>query len=140
LLTGGRRKLKEVPSVALDIRVECQVNPSEDSAKVLRAVKNVVSNCSPEVADGRIRVASKNPEVLITIYEQIRSRRIMGVFRKVLLRNMIANSTWFYLNKQAAFVGTVSICEDESESPLGPIKITIMSNELEPVMNWLVEF
>lgn len=132
--------MKEVPSVALDIRVECQVNPSEDSAKVLRAVKNVVSNCSPEVADGRIRVASKNPEVLITIYEQIRSRRIMGVFRKVLLRNMIANSTWFYLNKQAAFVGTVSICEDESESPLGPIKITIMSNELEPVMNWLVEF
>jgi predicted RNA binding protein with dsRBD fold (UPF0201 family) len=139
LLTGGRRKLK-VPSVALDVRVECQVNPSEDPAKVLRAVKNVVSNCTPEVANGRIRVASKNPEVLITVYEQIRSRRVMGVFRKVLLRNMIANSTWFYLNKQAAFVGTVSICEDESESPLGPIKITIMSNELESVMNWLVEF
>ena len=132
--------MKEVPSVVLDIRVECQVNPSEDSAKVLRAVKNVVSNCSPEVADGRIRVASNNPEVLITIYEQIRSRRVMGVFRKVLLRNMIANSTWFYLNKQAAFVGTVSICEDESESPLGPIKITIMSKELESIMNWLVEF
>ncbi|MGH9878919.1 MAG: RNA-binding domain-containing protein, partial [Nitrososphaerales archaeon] len=101
--------MKEVPNVALDVRLECQVNPSEDPAKVLRAVKNVVSNCSPEVADGRIRVASKNPEVLITIYEQIRSRRVMGVFRKVLLRNMIANSTWFYLNKQAAFVGTVSI-------------------------------
>ena len=132
--------MKEVPNIALDIRVECQVYPSEDSAKVLRAVKNVVSNCSPEIADGRIRIATKNPEVLITIYEQIRSRRVMGVFRKVLLRNMIANSTWFYLNKQAAFVGTVSICEEESESPLGPIKITIKSNELESLMNWLVEF
>ena len=132
--------MKEVPDVALDIRVDCQVYPSEDPTKVLRAVKNVVSNSSPEVADERIRVASKNPEILSTIFEQIRSRRVMGVFRKVLLRNMIANSTWFYLNKQAAFVGTVSICEDESESPLGPIKITIMSNELESVMNWLVEF
>ncbi len=132
--------MKQAPDFVADIRIECQVYPSEDPAKVLRAVKNVVSNCSPEVADGRIRIASKNPELLITIYEQIRSRRVMGVFRKVLLSNMIANSTWFYLNKQAAFVGTVSICEDESESPLGPIKITIMSNELESVMNWLVEF
>ncbi len=132
--------MKQVPDFALDIRIECQVYPSEDPAKVVRAVKNVVSNCSPELLDGRVRVASKNPEVLITIYEQIRSRRVMGVFRKVLLRNMIANTTWFYLNKQAAFVGTVSICEEESESPLGPIKITIMSNELESVMNWLAEF
>ena len=131
--------MKEVPDIAVDIRIECQVYPSEDPAKVLRAVKNVISNCSPELADSRVRVVTKNPEVLSIIYEQVRSRRVMGVFRKVLLNNMIANSTWFYLNKQAAYAGTVSVCEEESESPLGPIKVTMASNQLESVINWLVE-
>jgi len=131
--------LKEVPDIAVDIRVECQVYPSEDPAKVIRAIKNVVSNCSPELVDSMLRVVTKNLEVLSTIYEQVRSRRVMGVFRKVLLNNMIANSTWFYLNKQAAYVGTVSVCEDESESPLGPIKVTMTSEELESVINWLIQ-
>jgi len=131
--------LKAVPDISLDIRVECQVYPSEDPAKVIRAVKNVISNCSPELIDSRVRVVAKNPEALSIIYEQARSRRVMGVFKKVLLNNMISNSTWFYLNKQAAYVGTVSICEEESESPLGPIKITMTSNELESVINWLIQ-
>jgi len=131
--------LKEVPDIAVDIRIECQVYPSEDPAKVVRAVKNVISNCSPELVDSRVRVVTKNPEALSTIYEKVRSRRIMGVFRKVLLNNMIANSTWFYLNKQAAYAGTVSICEEEFESPLGPIKVTMTSNELESVIDWLVQ-
>ena len=131
--------MKEVPDIAVDIRVECQVYPSEDPAKVIRAIKNVVSNCSPELVDSMLRVVTKNLEVLSTIYEQVRSRRVMGVFRKVLLNNMIANSTWFYLNKQAAYVGTVSVCEDESESPLGPIKVTMTSEELESVINWLIQ-
>jgi predicted RNA binding protein with dsRBD fold (UPF0201 family) len=52
---------------------------------------------------------------------------------------MIGNSTWFYLNKQAAFVGIVSICEEESESPLGPIKVTLRSSDLESVINWLIQ-
>jgi len=131
--------LKGVPDIAVDIRIECQVYPSEDPAKVVRAVKNVISNCSPELVDSRVRIVTKNPEALGIIYEQVRSRRVMGVFRKVLLNNMIANSTWFYLNKQAAYAGIVSICEEESESPLGPIKVTITSKELESVINWLVQ-
>ena len=131
--------MKGVPDIAVDIRIECQVYPSEDPAKVVRAVKNVISNCSPELVDSRVRIVTKNPEALGIIYEQVRSRRVMGVFRKVLLNNMIANSTWFYLNKQAAYAGIVSICEEESESPLGPIKVTITSKELESVINWLVQ-
>jgi len=131
--------LKEAPNIPVDIRIECPVHPSEDPSKVVRAVKNVISNCSPEPMNGRIQVASKNHELLDIIYEQIRSRRVLGVFRKVLLNNMIGNSTWFYLNKQAAYVGIVSICEEESESPLGPIQVTLWSSDLESVINWLIE-
>ncbi len=131
--------MKGVPDISVDIRVECQVNPSEDPAKVARSVKNVISNTSPELKDSMVRVVTKNPASLSIIYEQVRSRRIMSVFRKALLNNMIANSTWFYLNKQAAYVGTVSICEEESESPLGPIKVTLTSNKLESLIDWLVQ-
>lgn len=131
--------MKETPDTPVDIRIECQVRPSEDPSKVVRAVKNVISNCSPEPLDARIQVSSKNLAFLDIIYEQIRSRRVLGVFRKVLLNNMIGNSTWFYLNKQAAFVGIVSICEEESESPLGPIKVTLRSSDLESVINWLIQ-
>lgn len=130
--------MKGVPEVPVEIRVECDVYPSEDPAKVVRAAKNVIGNCSPELIDGRLRVLTKNLETLSTIYEQVRSRRILGVFSKVLMRNMQGNSTWFYLNKQAAYAGTVSICEEESESPLGPIKVTIASDRLEAVVDWLM--
>lgn len=131
--------MKEAPDTPVDIRIECQVHHSEDPSKVVRAVKNVINNCSPEPLNGRIQVLSKNLAFLDIIYEQIRSRRVMGVFRKALLNNMTGNSTWFYLNKQAAYVGIVSICEEESESPLGPIKVTLRSSDLESVINWLIE-
>jgi predicted RNA binding protein with dsRBD fold (UPF0201 family) len=130
--------LKKAPEVSVQIRAECHVYPSEDSAKVIRAVANVINNCAPKLTDSKVLAESKNPESLSTIYEHARSRAILGVFRRVLEDNVIANSTWFYLNKQAAYVGIISICEEEAESPLGPIKITITSSQLQSIINWLV--
>ena len=130
--------MKKAPDVSLDIRAECNVYPSEDSDKVIKAVKNILNNCTATLTDSKILAVSKNPESLSKLYEHARSRAILGVFRRVLEDNAIANSTWFYLNKQAAYAGIVSICEEESESPLGPIKITITSNQLQLIINWLV--
>ncbi|MFQ5941166.1 MAG: RNA-binding domain-containing protein [Nitrososphaerales archaeon] len=130
--------MKKAPDIELDIRAECRVYPSEDSAKVIVAVKNILSNCVTELTDSKILAVSKNPESLSKIYQHARSRAILGVFRRVLEHNTIGNSTWFYLNKQAAFVGIVSICEEESESPLGPIKVTLTSTQLQLIINWLV--
>jgi predicted RNA binding protein with dsRBD fold (UPF0201 family) len=41
------------------------------------------------------------------------------------------------LNKQAAAAGIVVIIEDESESPLGPIRITMVCDELDVLIDWL---
>jgi hypothetical protein len=41
------------------------------------------------------------------------------------------------LNKQAAVAGIVVIIEDESESPLGPIRVTIVCDELDNLIDWL---
>jgi predicted RNA binding protein with dsRBD fold (UPF0201 family) len=55
----------------------------------------------------------------------------------MLLVNRIGNTTWFLLNKQAAVAGSVVIIENEQESPLGPITVTIDCEELDAVVDWL---
>ncbi len=53
-------------------------------------------------------------------------------------KNLTNNSTWFYLNKQAAYADKIAICEESDESPLGPIKIVLSSNNIERIIEWLV--
>ncbi|MCH8022698.1 MAG: hypothetical protein IH932_03020, partial [Thaumarchaeota archaeon] len=45
--------------------------------------------------------------------------------------------THLFLNKQAAFVGTLVLCEDQAESPLGPIEMTIETKNLDSMIDWL---
>ena len=47
---------------------------------------------------------------------------------------MAENSTWFYLNKQAAFVDVVALCNEADESALGPIKSVLNSNNIEEII------
>jgi predicted RNA binding protein with dsRBD fold (UPF0201 family) len=61
----------------------------------------------------------------------------MGVLRRMLIDNRISNTTWFLLNKQAAAAGIVVVIEDESESPLGPIRVKVVSDELDKIIEWL---
>ena len=50
------------------------------------------------------------------------------------INNSDNDSTWFYLNKQAAFVNTVALCSEANESSLGPIKVVLRSNDIEQVI------
>ena len=52
-------------------------------------------------------------------------------------KNLTNTSTWFYLNKQAAFANNVALCDEADESPLGPIKLILESNQIEQIMDWL---
>ncbi len=122
----------------LSITAECRVFLSEDSGKVINAVKNILVDCEPTIIDNKVLAESKKVKSLAKIYEHVRSRAILGVFRRILEYNTFLSSTWFNLNKQAAYAGIVSICEEESESPLGPIRITITSNQLPLIINWLI--
>jgi|TARA_Y100000815_G_scaffold61902_1_gene50225 predicted RNA binding protein with dsRBD fold (UPF0201 family) len=51
---------------------------------------------------------------------------------------MAKDSTWFYLNKQAAFANVIALCDEADESPLGPIKVVLHSKNIEDVIDWLV--
>jgi hypothetical protein len=81
---------------------------------------------------------SNNYESLMRIYETMRSRKSKSAYRRLLMRNMTNNSTWFYLNKQAAFANVIALCDGADESPLGPIKVVLHSKNIEDVIGWLV--
>lgn len=123
---------------AIEIKIEASVKPSESPEKVTAAIANMI-DCSPEFRYGSLIVGkSYGPESLRTIYEQIRSRSAMGVLRRILNYNLLGNTTYFLLNKQAAYAGTVVVIDDEQESPLGPIRVTLDCLEMDYVIDWLV--
>jgi len=122
----------------LKIIVEAQVNPSEDANKVKIAIQNLIKQIEPDFSQKDKIIASTNDEKsLYLIYEQIRAKQIFAVARRFLLANMAQDSTYLILNKQAAFMGGLNICEEESESPLGPIKLIIQSPYINEFIDWL---
>lgn len=122
----------------VELKVEVAVNPSESPERVKTAVANVIQ-CSPEFRYGnKVIGKSLGSESLCTIYEQIRCRSAMAVLRRILLINRVADSTWFFLNKQAAATGILVVIEDEQESPLGPVKVTVNCEEIDALIDWLV--
>jgi|TARA_B100001750_G_C15060517_1_gene376081 predicted RNA binding protein with dsRBD fold (UPF0201 family) len=114
------------------------INTSEDVNKVRTAVSNVLTDMDEKITDTSLVVNSNNYESLAKIYETMRSRRSKSAYRRHLMRNIVKDTTWFYLNKQAAFSNVVALCDEADESPLGPIKVVLRSKNIEAVIDWLV--
>ena len=106
--------------------------------KVRTAVSNILTDIDEKMTDDTLVANSTNYESLSKIYETMRSRRTKSAYRRHLMRNMTEDSTWFYLNKQAAFANVITLCDEEDQSPLGPIKVVLHSKNIEDVIDWLV--
>jgi predicted RNA binding protein with dsRBD fold (UPF0201 family) len=116
--------------------VQTYVNPSEESEKVLVSIKNIFPGSKFIVKDNKIYFSFEKIDELKKIKEQVKSRATLAVLKKVLYNNQKLNRTFFLLNKQAAYSGVVAIVEEEEESPLGPIKITIKNQDIEEIIRW----
>ena len=127
----------KLPDLSCKIEVYAAVNPSEDPEKVKTAVSNVMPDANLQYKDGSIKAVSGNLESLSKIQEIIRKRKVNRVYRRQMRFNTKGETTWFYLNKQAAFVDMLAICDEAEESPMGPIKVILHSRKLEDVVNWL---
>lgn len=128
----------KIPDFNCKIDVYCTINPSEDQTKVEQAISNILPDIEIQINDDSLKATSQNLETLSNIFEVIYSHKIQRVYRRFLNNNLRNNSTWFYLNKQAAFSNTVSLCDEAEESPLGPIKIVLTSKNIEDIIDWLV--
>ena len=107
------------------ISVYCTINESEDVNKVRTAVSNILTDMDEKITDNSLAANSSNYESLTKIYETMRTRKTKSAYRHHLMRNMSQDSTWFYLNKQAAFANVITLCDEEDQSPLGPIKVIL---------------
>ena len=120
------------------ISIYCTINESEDTNKVRTAVSNILTDIDEKITDNSLVANSNNYESLTKIYETMRTRKTKSAYRRHLMRNMTEDSTWFYLNKQAAFANVIALCDEEDQSPLGPIKVVLHSKNIEDVIDWLV--
>lgn len=128
----------KLPNFSCTIDAYCTINPSEDQTKVEQAISNVLPEIEIQVNGNSIKATSQNLETLSNIYEVIHSRKTQRVYRRFLNNNLRDDSTWFYLNKQAAFSNSIAMCDEADESPLGPIKVILTSKNIEEVIEWLV--
>ncbi len=116
------------------IQIFCQINPSEDPEKVKLAVNNIFPDMELEVSETQIVGKTNNFSVLSPISKSIHEKNIKNTYQRILKNNNDGDSTWFYLNKQAAFVNSVALCSEANESSLGPIKVVLRSNDIEQVI------
>ncbi len=126
-----------IPVVDCKIEAFCEINPSEDSQKLEKVISNIFENIEIKTTDSGIKANSKDLSSLSKIHESIQNHKSQRVYFRFLNNNLEENSTWFYLNKQAAFVNSISLCEHDNESPLGPIKVIIHSKNIERIIEWL---
>ena len=117
------------------IQIFCSINPSEDPDKVKTAVNNIFPDVELETSDTEISGKTNNFSVLSQISKSIHEKNVKNTYQRILKKNNDGESTWFYLNKQAAFVNTVALCSEVNESSLGPIKIILRSNNIEQVID-----
>ncbi len=127
----------KIPNINCKIEIVCPVTLSEDSDKVIQAVSNIFPHSTINNEIFLIKAQSNELRSLEKIYESIVFTRSQKSYTRNLENNLDGNTTWFLLNKQAAFVDQAVICDEAEESPLGPIKVILNSSNIDGIIDWI---
>ena len=124
------------------MNVETPLNPTEDSDKASRAVHNLFPNASlheirTDERHAKLEATMSSLQDLENLKTVLRQEAIRDAARKILLQSVSGSTIVVYLNKQAAFAGKASFCERYDESPLGPITLTITTENPVELVDWL---
>jgi len=122
----------------VELEVRAPLNPTEDGEKVVRSILSIFKVKVDTVQDEAI-VCSGNINSLEKLKRMIRQRKIRSAAKAVMRSGIKGNVVEFYLHKQAAYAGKVSFSNAEGESPLGPIKVTIKTDDPNKLIEWLTE-
>jgi len=121
-----------------DLEVRAPLNPTEDEEKVVKSILSIFK-VKVNVMQNEIIGCSEDINSLEKLKRMIRQRRIRSAARAVMRGGIRGNIVEFYLHKQAAYAGKVSFSNAEGESPLGPIRVTIKTDDPNKLINWLTE-
>jgi len=118
------------------IHLKAPLHPTENRGKVERAVKNIFPSLELEREENQglwLVGEGGGREDLEELYTLLRKEKILDAARRVMLSSSEEDTTSFYLNKQAAYMGRLNF---SPESPLGPIEVTL-EGEVRDIIDWL---
>ncbi|TRO52267.1 hypothetical protein E2P63_03710 [Candidatus Bathyarchaeota archaeon] len=125
----------------IQLKIEAQINPTEESEKVKQAVENIFGAITFKIKPktwGQLLIGETSGTVGLTKLSNIIKReQIVSAARKVLRNSATETKITFYLNKQVAYAGHISFSQQSAESPLGPIKIEIQCDNTQKLIDWL---
>ena len=128
--------------MTITVTVQAAVEPTEDEKKVERCILRLfptahVEKKIEENTTVNLVAHGSGLEFLTSLRNLIRQERIRNTARAIFLRNATDRLLRIYLNKQAAFMGRVSFCAPVGESPHGPVSITVESEGMQTVIDYL---
>ena len=125
----------------IQLKIEAQINPTEESEKVKQALENIFGPISFKIKPktwGQLLIGEISGIVGLTnLANTIKREQIISAARKILRNLATETKITFYLNKQVAYAGHISFSEQSGESPLGPIKIEIECDNSQKLIDWL---
>jgi predicted RNA binding protein with dsRBD fold (UPF0201 family) len=127
----------------MKITTQVEIRLTEDENKVLKALYNIFTPEKIETIEEETRkiiiAYSTNINSLQKLKELIKKSYILDAARKVIRSapQFKQGIITFYLNKQAAYMGKISFSAPEKESALGPIKITVETNDPYEFLDWI---
>lgn len=124
------------------VTLKALVSPSEDLEVVVGAMKSILggSHAVASKGGGEVTLVSEEADALDLLRNQLRDRHVRGAARRLLLSELKGNVTSLMLNRQAAAVGVVALCNSADQSPLGPIYARLESEKMEAVIEWLTAY
>lgn len=125
----------------LTVFIQTEIKPTENHEKVEAAISNLFGNVKIKIDTGYnseiLKVEMKGKESLFRFRDLLRLDQIRSAAKKVLFRGITEKNIVFFLNKQVAFANHISFSEEESESPLGPIRVQIICDDPQSLIIWL---
>jgi predicted RNA binding protein with dsRBD fold (UPF0201 family) len=125
----------------MTIRIEAEINPTEAEPKVREAIEKMFGPMNTQIKPQRkgslIQADTSNQDALTRFHDLLQREHIRAAARTVLLKGVDRKTLSFCLNKQVAYAGHVSFSQEQSESPLGPIRVEIRSENPKEIIDYL---
>ncbi len=120
---------------------ETEIRPTENREKVKTAITNLFTGKIETQGEdddyGRAWLEGEGHAALDRFKMILQRDRIRAAARAQLFKGIEGNRIIAFLNKQVAYVGHISFSAPEGESPMGPIRLVIESENPAEIINWL---
>ena len=129
----------------IQVTLKTKIHPSEDEAIIREILSQFGESFTfeiTEISPSGVQEISANMtglEATHFIFSQIRKNRTVEAFRQHLLNQLDPNGAdiTFMVNKQILTKGKIILCKTSSESPLGPVWITLSSSNLPLLIDYI---